>query len=35
MLSGSFYHEDCNGHKGHLGPGDVQWMIAGKGIIHS
>ena len=35
VLSGSMYHEDCEGHKGKLGPGDVQWMTAGRGIIHS
>jgi redox-sensitive bicupin YhaK (pirin superfamily) len=34
-LQGSFYHEDFAGHKGELGPGDVQWMTAGKGIVHS
>ena len=34
-LEGSFYHEDFKGHRGKLGPGDLQWMTAGKGIIHS
>ena len=34
-LNGCFYHEDFAGHKGELGPGDVQWMTAGKGIVHS
>ncbi len=35
LLSGEIYHEDFKGHKGKLGPGDVQWMTAGKGIMHS
>ena len=35
LLSGSFFHEDFKGHKGKLGPGDVQWMTAGKGILHA
>ncbi len=35
MISGSFYHEDCHGHRGKINPGDVQWMTAGRGIIHS
>ena len=28
-------HEDSAGHRGSLRPGDVQWMTAGAGIIHS
>jgi redox-sensitive bicupin YhaK (pirin superfamily) len=35
LLQGNITHEDNKGHKGVLGPGDVQWMTAGKGIIHS
>lgn len=35
MLEGEFEHEDSAGHKGTLSPGDVQWMTAGAGIIHS
>ncbi|KAI4320813.1 hypothetical protein MLD38_034258 [Melastoma candidum] len=35
MLQGSMTHEDFNGHKGTIGPGDVQWMTAGRGIVHS
>ncbi|KAG8713785.1 hypothetical protein FRC11_011008 [Ceratobasidium sp. 423] len=35
MIEGSSQHEDSAGHKGKLGPGDVQWMIAGKGIVHA
>jgi len=32
---GSFSHEDFCGHKGTITPGDLQWMTAGKGIVHS
>lgn len=32
---GYFQHEDFCGHKGTIGPGDLQWMTAGKGIVHS
>jgi len=32
---GSFQHEDFCGHKGIIGPGGLQWMTAGKGIVHS
>ncbi|OAY70517.1 Pirin-like protein [Ananas comosus] len=35
MLEGSFTHQDFAGHKGTIGPGDVQWMTAGRGIVHS
>jgi redox-sensitive bicupin YhaK (pirin superfamily) len=35
VSTGSSQHEDSVGHKGRLGPGDVQWMIAGKGIVHA
>lgn len=35
MLDGHMRHEDSLGHRGDLGPGDVQWMSAGRGIIHS
>lgn len=34
MLNGKFAHEDFCGHKGIIGPGDLQWMTAGKGIVH-
>ncbi|CAE7853684.1 unnamed protein product, partial [Symbiodinium sp. KB8] len=34
MLEGSFQHEDFCGHKGTIGPGDLQWMTAGRGIMH-
>lgn len=35
VLDGYITHEDNKGHKGAIGPGDVQWMTAGKGIVHS
>ncbi len=35
MLAGQMQHEDSAGNKGDLSPGDVQWMTAGRGIIHS
>jgi len=35
MLDGRMRHEDVLGHRGDLGPGDVQWMTAARGIIHS
>jgi hypothetical protein len=35
MLEGRFGHKDSAGHSGTLGPGDVQWMTAGAGVIHS
>lgn len=35
MLAGRMRHEDDGGHAGVLGPGGVQWMTAGRGIIHS
>lgn len=35
MLEGEFEHEDSAGHRGTLSPGDVQWMTAGAGIVHS
>jgi quercetin 2,3-dioxygenase len=35
VLEGEMEHEDSAGHRGVLGPGDVQWMTAGAGIIHS
>ncbi|MQL82464.1 hypothetical protein Taro_014933 [Colocasia esculenta] len=35
MLQGAFTHQDFAGHKGTIGPGDLQWMTAGRGIIHS
>jgi redox-sensitive bicupin YhaK (pirin superfamily) len=35
ILEGEMEHEDSAGHRGVLRPGDVQWMTAGAGIIHS
>jgi redox-sensitive bicupin YhaK (pirin superfamily) len=34
MLEGRVAHGDSLGNKGTIGPGDVQWMTAGGGIIH-
>jgi redox-sensitive bicupin YhaK (pirin superfamily) len=34
MLDGRVRHGDSIGNKGTIGPGDVQWMTAGSGIIH-
>ncbi|MGV8171416.1 MAG: pirin family protein [Candidatus Woesearchaeota archaeon] len=34
MLDGAVEHEDSLGNKGIIGPGDIQWMSAGSGIIH-
>ncbi len=34
MLEGYVEHGDSMGNKGLIGPGDVQWMTAGSGIIH-
>jgi len=35
MLSGEMEHKDSRGHAGSLRPGDVQWMTAGAGVVHS
>lgn len=35
ILDGEFEHEDSAGHKGAIRAGDVQWMTAGAGIVHS
>src|SRR5512139_375330 len=35
MLAGRMRHRDSAGHEGLLGPGGVQWMTAGRGVIHS
>lgn len=35
LLEGSMVHVDSAGHRGTLAPGDVQWMTAGRGIVHS
>jgi len=35
VLEGRSNHEDFAGHKGSIGPGDLQWMTAGRGIVHA
>lgn len=35
MLAGRMRHHDNQGNTGLLGPGSVQWMTAGRGILHS
>jgi redox-sensitive bicupin YhaK (pirin superfamily) len=35
MLQGRMRHRDSVGNVGLLGPGSVQWMTAGRGVIHS
>jgi redox-sensitive bicupin YhaK (pirin superfamily) len=35
MLDGRFEHRDSQGNSGQLAHGDVQWMTAGAGVIHS
>jgi len=35
MLDGHMLHEDHMGNRGDLKSGDVQWMTAGRGIVHS
>ena len=34
VLRGTVAHRDSMGNEGVIGPGDVQWMTAGSGIIH-
>jgi redox-sensitive bicupin YhaK (pirin superfamily) len=34
VLAGNVDHADSMGNRGTIGPGDVQWMTAGRGIIH-
>jgi len=34
MLHGSFKHEDFCGRTGTINPGDLQWMTAGRAIVH-
>ena len=34
MLEGSTAHRDSLGNEGVIGPGDVQWMSSGRGILH-
>lgn len=35
VLEGAMEHRDSKGNHGVLGPGDVQWMTAGSGLVHS
>ena len=35
MLEGSMEHKDSRGNRGRIGTGDVQWMTAGAGVVHS
>ena len=35
LLSGEMEHRDAAGNAGRLRPGDVQWMTAGSGVVHS
>ena len=35
LLSGDMEHKDSHGHGGKLSAGDVQWMTAGAGVVHS
>lgn len=35
MIDGAMQHADSHGHRGEIRGGDVQWMTAGAGVIHS
>src|SRR5204863_1929769 len=35
MIQGRMRHKDSAGNEGLLSPGSVQWMTAGRGVIHS
>ena len=35
LLAGRMRHQDNAGHEGVIEPGGIQWMTAGKGIVHS
>jgi hypothetical protein len=35
LLDGRMRHRDNAGHEGVIGPGGIQWMTAGRGIVHS
>jgi len=34
VYDGGVDHEDSAGNQGSIGPGDVQWMTAGSGVLH-
>lgn len=35
ILEGDIMHQDSGGHRSVIGPGGIQWMTAGRGLIHS
>ena len=35
MINGKFKHKDTAGNEGFLTDGSVQWMTAGRGVVHS
>ena len=35
LLEGEFEHRDSMGNHGIIGPGAIQWMTAGDGVVHS
>ncbi|KAL4401637.1 RNA pol II transcription cofactor [Malassezia pachydermatis] len=35
MFDGFVEHEDFAGHRGVIGPGDIQWMCVGRGMVHA
>ena len=35
MINGNFKHKDSTGNEGYLTDGSVQWMTAGRGVVHS
>ncbi|MFO0594584.1 MAG: pirin family protein [Myxococcaceae bacterium] len=35
VLEGEAQHADSAGHRGFIGQGDVQWMTAGRGVVHA
>jgi redox-sensitive bicupin YhaK (pirin superfamily) len=35
VIKGQLYHQDSRGNKSTIGPGGIQWLDAGMGIIHS
>ena len=35
MIAGEMHHRDHTGAEGVIGPGGVQWMTAGRGIVHA
>jgi redox-sensitive bicupin YhaK (pirin superfamily) len=34
MITGRMRHKDSRGNQGDLGPGSIQWMTAGRGLVH-